>query len=392
MRARRYQLKKDAVAVIERGHPWLFRAQMSSAAGVFDDGQWLRLVDGANRVVGHGIYETEGAIAVRVLRRGPDVPDAAWVSAQLAAAIAKREPLRERTTGIRLLHGESDGVPAVVVDQFGDVIVVASYSTGADGLARYVAHLLVGRASADGATAASIVLRPARRRRGPAVAARSITRAPMPAIARFVEDGLELAVDLEGGHKTGMYLDLRGLRRAIATAPLAGARVLNLFAYTGMLGRAAEAAGASEIVQVDQSARALAFAAEQHVTDQAKHRFVEADVFSWLPAHAVEAAGRYDLVIVDPPSMTSQSRQIPAVLAAYRKIYAAARELVAPGGALVAACCTSRVERPVFQATVRGALGAGFALERDLPPELDHPAPFAQADYLKIGWWRASSR
>jgi len=373
---RRYQLKKDAAAIIERGHPWLFRAQMSSAANVFADGQWLRLVDGANHVIGHGIYEAEGAIAVRVLRRGPAAPDAMWVRAQLAAAIERRAALAQHTTGIRLVHGESDGLPAVVVDRFGDTVVVASYSAGSDALARYVAHLV---------QAGSIVLRPARRRRGPALPARALRGTP-PAIATFVEDGLTFAVDLEAGHKTGAYLDLRGLRRAIAQAPLAGARVLNLFSYTGMLGRAAEAAGAAAIVHVDQSQRALDFAAQHHVIDPAKHRFIEADVFETMPE------GVFELVIVDPPAMTSEARQIPAVLAAYRKLYAAARERVAPGGVLVAACCTSRIERAVFRETVKAALGPAFSLERELPTEPDHPVTFPQADYLKIGWWRASER
>ena len=382
---RRYQLKKDAVAIIERGHPWLFRAQMSSAAQVFGDGQWLRLVDGANRVIGHGIYEAEGAISVRVLSRGPAAPDAMWVRAQLAAAIERRAALARRTTGIRLVHGESDGLPAVVVDRFGDAIVVANYSAGSDALARYVARLLAREQHEVVGPATSITLRPARRRRGPALPARALRGTP-PAIATFVEDGLTLAVDLEAGHKTGAYLDLRGLRHAIAQESLAGARVLNLFAYTGMLGRAAEAVGAAEIVQVDQSGRALVFAAQHHVVDPAKHRFVEADVFEAMPT------GAFELVIVDPPSMTSQARQIPTVLAAYRKLYAAARERVAPGGAVIAACCTSRIARGVFREVVASALGPDFTLERELPAEPDHPVSFAEGDYLKIGWWRARSR
>jgi 23S rRNA (cytosine1962-C5)-methyltransferase len=373
---RRYQLKKDAVAIVERGHPWLFRTQMSTAAQVFGDGQWLRLVDGANRVIGHGIYESEGAIAIRILRRGADTPDAAWLAAQLAAAIEKRAELAKRTTGLRLVNGESDGLPAVVVDRFGDVAVVASYSAGSDAIARFVARALPDR---------HVLWRPARRRRGPALPARVLRGSP-PNVASFVEDGVSFDVDLEAGHKTGAYLDLRGLRRAIAEAPLAGARVLNLFAYTGMLGRAAEAAGATEIVQVDQSARALAFAAEHHVGDPAKHRFHEADVFDAMPD------GSFDLVIVDPPSMTSQVKHVPAVLAAYKKLYSTARQRVAPGGVLVAACCTSRIERDVFRETVKAALGPGFALERELPPEIDHAAAFREADYLKIGWWRASAR
>ncbi len=374
MIARRYQLRKEAVAIITRGHPWIFREQLSSAAHVFGDGQWLRLVDGDNKVVAHGIYEAEGAIAIRVLRTGPERPDAAWLRATVERAIAARAELAKTTDGLRLLNGESDHLPAVVADRFGDTVVVASYAAGADAIARYVARLI---------DAPNVLLRPARRRR--TAADTRIMRGAPPAVARFTEDGLPYAVDLEAGHKTGAYLDLRGLRRAIAAAPLAGARVLNLFSYTGMLGRAAEHAGAAEIVQVDASQRAHDFAAAHHVTDPARHRFITADVMTWLPALEGEP---YDLVIVDPPAMTSRVAQVPKVLAAYDKLYRAAARHVRPGGVLVAACCTSRVERAAFQRTVRAALGEGFTRERDLPPEVDHPVGFPQADYLKIGWWR----
>ncbi|MBV8759751.1 MAG: class I SAM-dependent rRNA methyltransferase [Deltaproteobacteria bacterium] len=438
MKTRRYQLRKDAVAIIQRGHPWIFREQLSSAAGVFGDGDWLRLVDGTNTVVGHGIYEAEGAIAIRMLRVGPDKPDAAYLRSQLAVALRRRTPLAARTDGIRLLHGESDGIPAVVVDRFGDTLVVASYSSGADALARYVAGVLASGAatlaradteptagtsaapsSAGGspapgsplpvsdsptipiATATSaadraariaaivgparhVVLRPARRRRGLPLPPRVLRGSP-PDVVTITEDGQTYAIDLAGGQKTGTYLDLRGLRAAIAQLPLAGKTVLNTFAYTGMLGRAAEAAGASAITHVDSSEKALAFAREHHVTDPAKHHFITADIFQWLPNHD----GRYDVVIIDPPAMTSRKAQVPGVLAAYRKLYRAAARLVNPGGLVIAACCTSRIERAVFHKTVRAALGETFTRELELPAEVDHPVGFPQADYLKIALWRA---
>jgi 23S rRNA (cytosine1962-C5)-methyltransferase len=383
MKPRRYQLRKDAVAIVQRGHPWIFRDQMSTAASVFADGQWLRLVDGANRVVGYGIYEAEGAIAIRVLRVGEALPDAAWLREALRSALAKRTALTAHTDGLRLVHGESDGIAAVVVDRFADTLVVSSYSTGADAIARYVARALHVETGA-----ARVVLRPARRRRGPALPARVLVGTPADVVS-FTEYGLRYSVDLADGHKTGTYLDLRGLRQYLATAPLQGARVLNLFSYTGMLGRAAEAAGAASITQVDQSQRALDFAAAHHVTDPAKHRFISADIFEWLPE--LDASQQFDVVIVDPPAMTSRTAQVPSVLAAYRKLYRAAERRVAPGGLLVSACCTSRIERSVFRKTVRDALPVRFTFERDLPPEPDHPVGFAQADYLKILLWRAAS-
>jgi 23S rRNA (cytosine1962-C5)-methyltransferase len=231
-----------------------------------------------------------------------------------------------------------------------------------------------------------VILRPARLRHGTAAPTRTLRGSP-PAIVHFVEDSLTLAVDLETGQKTGTYLDLRGLRREVAAQPLTGARVLNLFAYSGMLGRAAESAGATSIVQVDASDRALAFASAHHVADPGKHTLIAADVFAWLPALTGEP---FDLVIVDPPAMTSKATQAPVVLAAYRKLYRAAARQVRPGGSLVAACCTSRIERAAFHQVVREALGAPFRLDHEIPPEPDHPVGFAQADYLKIGWWRRS--
>jgi len=378
---RRYQLRKEAVGVAQH-HPWIFRDHLSSAASVFRDGDLLRLVDGDNRVVGHGWYEAVGAIAIRIVRRGPAPPDAAWLRGQLAAAVARRAELAAHTDALRLVHGESDGIPAVVVDRFADTLVVSSYSAGADAVARYAGHAL-DRTSPIVGPARHVVLRPARLRHAPAEPARALRGSP-PELVHITEDGLPLAVDLATGQKTGTYLDLRGLLRAVAAAPLAGARVLNLFAYAGMLGLAAEIAGAAEIVQVDASERALAFAAAHHVRAPAHHTFVVADVFAWLPAFVAEP---FDLVIVDPPAMTSKATQIGSVLAAYRKLYRAAAQLVRPGGALVAACCTSRIERAVFHQTVREALGERFSLHHEIPPEPDHPVGFPQADYLKIAWW-----
>ena len=380
MKPRRYQLKKEAAGVVMGTHPWIFRDTLSSAAEVFRDGDWLRLVDGHNKVLGFGMYESEGAIAIRILRRGTVAPDAAWVKERLTAALAKREALAKTTDGVRLVHGENDGLPAVVIDRFGDTLVAQSYSRGADALARFAARVLAAELRVP-----NVRLTPARRRKGPEVEARTLRGAP-PAIAGFTEDGVAFAVDLVGGQKSGAYLDLRALRRAVRAMPLSGARVLNTFSFSGMLGRCAELAGAAHVTQVDISEQALAFARAHHVGDPSRHDFVSADVFDWLPAQPPEPA--YDLVIVDPPSMTSNKQQVPAVLAGYRKLYKAAAPLVAPGGVLVAACCTSRVERAAFQKVVTETLGSGFAKQTDLPPEPDHPVAFAQADYLKIFTFR----
>jgi len=387
---RRYQLRKTSLRVVQSGHPWLFRGQLSSAADVFRDGQWLALIGPDNRPVASGIFEAEGAIAVRVLERSPRAPDAAWVDERVAAALARRasSPLAGETDGFRAVHGESDGLPAVVVDVYADTAVLSTYSSGADALGRLVAAQVRRRLGLRRA-----VWKPAHRRRGQAGAALRALAGELPAEPLRVREGaLELRVDLAHGQKSGAYLDLRGLRRWISGQDLTGRRVLNLFSYTGWLGLAAERAGAALVASVDSSAAALEFAARHHAGPDGRQSFTVADVFEWLPARAAqlardpERAGgeRFDLVIADPPPMTSRMTQVERTLTAYRRLYGAAGRLVAPGGRVVACCCTSRVGERDFVRAAASGLGPGFRFVRRLPPEVDHPVGFPEADYLKI--------
>lgn len=385
---RRYQLTKGAVGAVVGGHPWIFRSHMSSAASGFADGQWLVLYDGHNRVVGHGVYQAAGAIAIRVIARGTERPRWRQLAPRIDAALAARAELRGHTDAFRAVHGESDRLPAVVVEVLAGTVVVTSYAAGVDGLARAVARRIAAEVGATG-----ILARAAHRRAGaPAgepLPPPRVLRGTVPEVIGFDEDGVRYAIDPRGGQKGGAFLDLRGLRRAIAGRDLTGARVLNLFAYTGMLGRAAERAGAARIVHVDASRVALDFAARHHADDPARHDHVAADVFAWV--HELPADAAYDVVIVDPPAMTSRADQVGKVLATYRRLFGRAAQAVAPGGLLVTACCTSRVKRADFLATARAAVGDRFALEADLPPEPDHPVGFPEADYLKVVLWRAAA-
>ena len=394
-RPRRYQLKKEAVRLVAAGHPWLFRGQMSSAAQVFPDGQWLRLFDHANRVVGYGMYQAVGAVAVRLLERADRVPDAAWVRERVAAALARRAPLAEETDSVRAVHGESDGLPAVVVDVYGDTCVLMTYAAGADALGRLVAGEVARRMGL-----ARILWKPARRRVGGsgsggaggggggggaadgAAGARVLCGDALAGPLAVREGPLRLWVDPAAGQKSGGFLDLRGLRRRLCGMgeELSGARVLNLFSYTGSLGLAAATAGATEVWNVDASAAALELGRRHHA--HPAQRWTEADVFEWLPG--LDPGQVFDLVIADPPPMTSRVSQVGRALASYRRLYQAAATHVAPGGRVIACCCTSRIELPGFRRAVAAGLGPDFLLEDRLPGEVDHPVGFPEADYLKI--------
>jgi 23S rRNA (cytosine1962-C5)-methyltransferase len=376
----RLQLNKHALAAIERGHPWVFRDQLSTAATALADGQWLALYDGQNHVIGYGIYEAEGAIGVRVITRGDVRPDAAHFRNMIDLALARRDGLRAETNAFRAVHGESDGLPAVVVDVFADTVVVQTYSAGTDALGRFAALYVAERVGAT-----HVVSKPARRRIGASgdAPAPRVLRGTPPEEVPFREGALTFTARPMSGQKSGTFLDLRGLRRYLAgSKTLAGKRVLNLFAYTGTLGRAAEAAGAREIWQVDRSVAALELGEQFHAADPDKYTWIAADIFEWLPE--LPATEQFDLVIVDPPSMTSRIAQVPDVLSTFGRLYKMAARHVAPGGAIAACDCTSRVSRGTFRNVVGGALGKGYALDTELATEVDHPVGFPEADYLKI--------
>lgn len=378
----RYQLNKRATAVVASGHPWIFRDQLSSAAGVFVGGQMLRLVDGKNQVVGYGVYEAEGAIAIRIMARGEAPPSSTMYQQRVEAALERRKGVRALTNTWRAIHGESDGLPGVVVDVWDTVVVAQSYSAGVDALTRWA-----GRAVADRIGVANILWRPARRRVGErGAAAARVLRGEAAGTIEAAEGKLRLLVNVLGGQKSGGYLDLRGLRQHLAQLPLDGARVLNLFAFTGGFAVAAAAAGAGEILNVDASADALSVAERQLMPLGVQLRQEKADVFFWI--EELVDAEAYDLVIVDPPSMTSQMSQVPSALAAYRRLYRAVGRHIRPGGLVVAVCCTSRITREQFDRAVSMGLGGDFDHELDVVPEPDHPATFSEARYLKMAQYR----
>ncbi len=366
----------------------MYRKHISSAADVFSDGQWLKLVDATNATVGYGTYERSGAIGIRVVSRAASptdpptdaAPDGAWVKATVDAALKKRRALRRKTTAFRALNGENDGLPGVVLDVFGKVGVLQTYTAGADGFGRLCATHVRRALRLD-----AVVWRPSPRRHGDVPRARTLFGKP-PTVVNFREGELDFAVDVREGQKTGAYLDLRGLRRYIRSLDLDGKRVLNLFSFTAANGVAAEAAGAREIWHVDASERALAFGQEHHVADATKHRAIRADVFDWLPS--LDASETFDLVIVDPPQMTSRADQVRGVLRAYERLLTRALAHVAAVGTLIACCCTSRVSRNAFREVCDRTLSKRLRFVERIPAEPDHPVAFEEGDYLKVFVYR----
>lgn len=357
------------------GHPWIYRNHLPEHR--LEGGEWVRVE--AGRAVSHGLYDADGAIAVRLFRR-EGVPDGAFLQRRLRQALALREPLAANgdTDAYRLLHGEGDYLPAIVADRYGRFAVVKAYAAS-------VERLLPAVARALGPT---LRLKGVAQRRPEGL--RALWGELPPPEESVVENGLRFDADLWHGQKTGLFLDQRD-NRMLVRGLAAGRRVLNLFSYTGGFSVYALAGGAELAVSVDTAEAALQ-GAEKAVARNGlpaeRHRAVAADVFDYLPE--LERRGeRYGLVVVDPPSLARSAEQRRRAQRAYLKLNRSAFAAVSPGGFLATSSCTAQVSPDAFQRLVAEAARAAgvraqLVFERGQP--LDHPVPssFPEGRYLKF--------
>ena len=370
---RNLTLKPAVCEGLQSGHPWVFRDKIGREADGFRDGEWLRLLDGRAMMVGTGIYQADGGVAIRVLRHGHGRVSVEWLKQQLELTIGRRRELSLETDAYRVVNGESDGFPGIVIDVYAGVGVLQTYSPGMDALGRYLAGLVFERLSLK-----SLIWKAPSKRVGGREFVNRLLRGPRPYVVKFSEGPLSLAADLFAGQKSGTYLDLRGLRRFLTQQNLQGKKVLNLFSYTGMSGLACAQAGAAEVTNVDQAQASLDFGARYHKA--AAQKWQCADIFQWIETVAQQA---YDLIIVDPPSMASNKTQVLKALKTYHRIYSTLRPKLKPEGTLIACCCTSRISFKEFEEKVSYALRP-MSRKLSWPMEPDHQPGFAEADYLKI--------
>jgi len=375
MKTRRYQVKKEVETILKQGHPWIFKSHLSSAASVFKTGDLLALVNAANEIIAYGFYEKDSLIAIRVVKFGKTPPNANWLKSKLSKCLSKRENIKNYTEGYRAVHGENDGFPGVVFDVYNKTGVLQTYVPSIDPLGRYLASILRQELRLE----TVLWKAPARRKKAGKT---RILFGKQTHLQKIREGKLKVAVDVGEGQKSGTFLDLRGLRKYLSLQSLKGKRVLNLFSYTGTLGLAAEVAGAAEIWNVDIAKGALKFSEEHHSLDRKKYRYIAADVFKWvesLPPHE-----RFDVIIVDPPSMASEAKQVPVALKAYGRIYKRLLPHLKPGGMMIVCCCTSRISRQQFTEVAKKNLSFNLPKMKSLSAEDDHPVGFPQGDYLKM--------
>ena len=375
-----------------RRHPWVFES--SIASGRADSGETVRVQARDGRFLAWAAYSPASMIRLRAWSViEAERIDAAFFARRIAGALAARAALRVDSDGVRLIHGEADGLPGLVVDRYADTLCMQITSAAAE---RWQGVLATELLKASGASRlyersdASVRGLEGLAPRTGWIAGDGAGHEGTQVTIR--EHGWRFDVDVATGHKTGFYLDQRDNRRVFADTvrQFGFKRVLNCFGYTGGFSIAALAGGATDVTSVDSSGRALALA-EAHVAlngfDPAHHRTLDADVNRTL-REMVERGERFDAIVLDPPKFAPSAAHAERAARAYKDINRLAFGLLRPGGALFTFSCSGGIGAELFHKIVAGAgidAGIDAAILHRLQEPADHPSTllFPEGQYLK---------
>jgi 23S rRNA (cytosine1962-C5)-methyltransferase len=372
---------------IARGHPWVWREAISRGLEGAAPGEEVQIVAPDRAAVGRGLADPRSPIAIRVWTRRRDPIDGALWRSRATRACERRDWLFDgtRTNAFRVLHGEGDRMPGLVVDRYGPVAVARADGDAAASKVAELAEALWPSLEAWGVR--TLVLRAGARGRPPIL--ELLRGAPSPDTVQVEEHGVPFVVDLAHGQKTGAFLDQRENRQRVGELSR-GRRVLNLFSYAGGFSLHAALGGATHVTSVDVAAAAHATAqASFRVAgvDPSAHAFVTADVRAFLQS-AREQGKQWDLVVSDPPSFAPSEKALSRALSAYRTLHGACASVLAEGGILCAASCSSHVDASAFLSTLDdAALGERrFAVLEIRGAGPDHPTlpAFPEGRYLKF--------
>jgi len=380
-------------------HPWVFEGAIESVLGQPTDGELVDLVTVRGEFLARGYWNSQSQIRVHVLTWQADESiDTAWWAARLTRAIGARALLNVehqagKSNAYRLVNAENDGLPGLVVDRYGDWLVVQALTLGIDrrkdeiiGLLNDLLHPagIFERSDSD-----------VRHKEGLQSSVGVLSGQPPPDLIEINENGRRFLVDVQHGHKTGFYLDQREnrdlLRKWLRDDPERRTRtVLNCFSYSGGFAVYALNGQAARVINVDSSADALALA-KRNVTlnggtvDDAD--YVEGDVFQVLRQYR-ESGEKFDVIVLDPPKFAQNARQVEGACRGYKDINLLAFELIKPGGMLMTFSCSGAVDADLFQKVVFGALvdsGREAQIVARLTQAPDHPVAltFLEGAYLK---------
>lgn len=388
-----------AERAIRDGHPWLFTDSITRQSHEGKAGDLAVIFNRKGKFMAIGLYDPDSAIRVRILHQGKPVAiDDIWFQGRITAALNGRRSLEAtRTDGYRLVHGENDGLPGLIIDRYASVYVVKLYT------AAWIPHLrtildafrVVGPKSK--VEPQRMVLRLSRMVQEQTEALHGLEEGALLAgpifdgRSLFQENGIQFEAQVLRGQKTGFFLDQRD-NRAMVEGLANGRSVLNLFAYTGGFSLYAARGGATKVISVDVSRPALETAVTHFELNQsnraiaaAKHEIIVGDVFDVLRDMASEGK-QYGMVIIDPPSFAKKRSEHAAALQAYKRLIVLGLAVLRPGGVLVAASCSSQVLADEFFALVyEVGRGNGRYLQeiRRTTHAIDHPIGYPRGAYLK---------
>ena len=386
----RVVLKRKRTRPVLQRHPWIFSGAIERIEGEVADGDVVEVRDAGGNWLARGTLNRRSQIVVRLLTWQQDEPvDSAFWHQRLERAISARQPLASDpdTTSYRLVHAESDYLPGLVVDRYGEWLIVQFLTLGVERHRDEIVAALVDLLAPRGIYERSDV--DVRAKEGLPERAGPLWGEEPPELVEMLENGHRFLVDVRQGHKTGFYLDQRE-NRARLPAYCNGSDVLDVFAYTGGFAVYAAGARASSVTLVESSAPALELARRNLALNDGSSgsvECVEGDVFSVLRGYRAQDR-RFDVVVVDPPKFAHSEREVKRAARAYKDVNLLAFRLLRPGGTLFTFSCSGSVSADLFQKIV---FGAAVDAEREaqivgyLAQGADHPVAltFPQGAYLK---------
>jgi 23S rRNA (cytosine1962-C5)-methyltransferase len=400
----RLRVTAAAESIVRSRHPWLFADSIREQNREGETGELAVIYDRQDKFLAVGLFDPDSPIRVRILHAGkPATIDDAWWRERLGSTMARRAGLLDATTNAgRLIHGESDGWPGLVLDRYDTTVVLKLYSAAwlprLDEVLGWIRHEL---------SPGQLVLRLSRNiqdvarsrfQRVEGWLAAGTTDDKSVAVSNpvvFQETGLRFEADVIKGQKTGFFLDQRENRRRVEGLAT-GRDVLNAFSFSGGFSLYAARGGAKSVTDLDISVHALEsarrnFALNQSLPTNARcpHETIQADAFQWLERNRDR---RFDLIVLDPPSLARREAERAGAIQAYGALAGSGIRALRPGGILVAASCSAHVSSGEFFGAVRAAAGSSLRTFEELdttghPP--DHPAIFPEARYLKCIYLRS---
>ncbi len=374
------KLKPNVKSRVLDGHPWVFANECEALLPVEHDGEIVECRDRTGRLLGTGIYNSKSQIVWRRLSRDRVTLDEAYLRGALGKALARRAGLGDFK---RLVWSESDDLPGVVVDQFGSTLVVQIQTLAMEKRAAIISELL-----AELATPGEIIFRnDANIRKLEGLPVEVHTRSGAAWEPRWMNiDGLNYWLDLQGGQKTGFYLDQRQQHSAVARHA-AGRRVLDAFCNQGSFALHCARAGATSVLGLDSAFDAVGQAKKNAERNGLKAEFLGANVFDWFTAQR-ETAPAWDLVILDPPPFAKSKSALEGAMRGYKEINLRAMKALTPGGVLATYSCSHHMQeaqlREVLASASTDAKRRVHILEHCHQP-VDHPVlvTMPESEYLR---------